>query len=153
MAAARRRPAAKPGRPTAYSETLAVLICDAISEGGALYRLCEERPDFPAESTVYRWLETHLAFAQKYARARELQQDREADKIVVIADEADDAAIARLRIDSRKWRAAKMAPKKYGDRLDLNHSGSLQQVSDEQLEARLGELLRKATGEGSSEPT
>jgi len=153
LAAARRRRAAKGGRPTAYSEALADLICDAISEGGALYRLCEERPDFPAERTVYRWLETHMAFAQKYARARELQQDREADKIVVIADEADDAAIARLRIDSRKWRAAKMAPKKYGDRLDLNHSGSLQQLSDEQLEARLAELLRKATGEGGDTPS
>ena len=92
-------------------------------------------------------------FAQKYLRARELQQDREADKIVAIADEADDAAIARLRIDSRKWRAAKMAPRKYGDRLDLNHSGSIQQLSDEQLEARLAELLRKAAGEGSGEPS
>ena len=120
-----------------------------MSEGGALYRLCEELPDFPAERTVYRWLDTQPGFTQKYARARELQQDREAGKIVVIADEADDAAIARLRIDSRKWRAAKMAPKKYGDRLDLNHSGSLQQLSDEQLEARLAELLRKAAGEGS----
>ena len=42
----------------------------------------------------------------------------------------------------------KMAPRKYGDRLDLNHSGSLQQLSDEQLDARLAELLRKAAGEG-----
>ena len=153
MAAARPKRAAGGGRPTGYSEAIAELICDAISEGGALYRLCEERPDFPAERTVYRWLDTHPGFAQKYARARELQQDREADKIVVIADEADDAAIARLRIDSRKWRAAKMAPKKYGDRLDLNHSGSIQQLSDEQLEARLAELLRKAAGEGSGEPS
>jgi chromosome condensin MukBEF complex kleisin-like MukF subunit len=153
LAAARRRRAASSGRPIGFSEAIADLICDAISEGGALYRLCEERADFPAERTVYRWLDTHPGFAQKYARARELQQDREADKIVVIADEADDAAIARLRIDSRKWRAAKMAPKKYGDRLDLNHSGSLQQLSDEQLEARLAELLRKAAGKGGDAPT
>jgi chromosome condensin MukBEF complex kleisin-like MukF subunit len=153
LAAARRKGTARGGRPTGYSEAIADLICDAISEGGALYRLCEERSDFPAERTVYRWLDTHPGFAQKYARARELQQDREADKIVVIADEADDAAIARLRIDSRKWRAAKMAPKKYGDRLDLNHSGSIQQLSDEQLEARLADLLRKAAGAGSDAPT
>jgi chromosome condensin MukBEF complex kleisin-like MukF subunit len=152
LAAARRKRPAGSGRPTGYSEAIADLICDAISEGGALYRLCEERADFPAERTVYRWLDTHPGFAQKYTRARELQQDREADKIVVIADEADDAAIARLRIDSRKWRAAKMAPKKYGDRLDLNHSGSIQQLSDEQLEARLAELLRRAAGEGGGAP-
>ena len=135
-------------RPVAYSEALADLICDAIAQGGALYRLCEERAEFPSEPTVYRWLDTRPGFAEKYLRARELQQDREADRIVAIADEADDAAIARLRIDSRKWRASKMAPRKYGDRLDLNHSGSLQQLSDEQLDARLAGLLRKAAGEG-----
>ena len=45
-----------------------------------------------------------------------------------------------------------MAPRKYGDRLDLNHSGSMQQLSDEQLEARLAELLRKAAGEGGDAP-
>jgi hypothetical protein len=136
-------------RPLGYSEALADLICDAIAKGGALYRLCEERADFPAESCIYRWLDTRPGFAQKYQRARELQQDREADKIVAIADEADDVAIARLRIDSRKWRASKLAPRKYGDRLDLNHSGSIQQLSDAQLDARLAELLHKAAGEGS----
>ena len=50
-------------RPVAYSEALADLICDAIAQGGALYRLCEERADFPSEPTVYRWLDTRPGFA------------------------------------------------------------------------------------------
>lgn len=130
-------------RPSAYTEEMADRICDAIIEGSALHKLCEA-DDFPSERTVYYWLDEHHEFLQKYARARELQQDREADNIVVIADEATDANIARLRIDARKWRAAKLAPKKYGDKLDLNHSGSIERLTDEQLDARFAQLIGKA---------
>lgn len=142
------------GRPSDYSEEIADRICDEIIGGAALYKLCQQ-PDFPAERAVYQWLERYPEFAQKYARARELQQDREADHIVTIADEAKDANVARLQIDARKWRASKLAPKKYGDRLDLNHSGAIERISDEQLDAKLVELLGKAGvvptpgGEGS----
>lgn len=131
------------GRPSLYTDEIADAICEAIIEGGALYRICEQE-GFPSENTVYRWIEEKPEFREKYARARELQQDREADKIVVIADETTDPNKARLQIDARKWRASKLAPKKYGDRLDLNHSGSIQQLSDEQLDARLTELLGKS---------
>lgn len=131
------------GRPSLYTDEIADAICEAIIEGGALYRICEQ-DGFPSENTVYRWIEEKPEFREKYARARELQQDREADKIVVIADETTDPNKARLQIDARKWRASKLAPKKYGDRLDLNHSGSIQQLSDEQLDARLTELLGKS---------
>ena len=131
------------GRPSLYADEIADAICEAIIEGGALYRICEQE-GFPSENTVYRWIEEKPEFREKYARARELQQDREADKIVVIADETTDPNKARLQIDARKWRASKLAPKKYGDRLDLNHSGSIQQLSDEQLDARLTELLGKS---------
>src|ERR1700676_5035469 len=30
-----------------------------------------------------------------------------------------------LRVDARKWLMAKMAPKRYGDKLDVAHSGGL----------------------------
>ena len=58
------------------------------------------------------------AFAEQYARAREAQADALADEIVDIADGADssgDAARDRLRIDARKWAAARLTPRKYGD--------------------------------------
>ena len=31
----------------------------------------------------------------------------------------------RLRLDTRKWIAARLAPKKYGDKVDVEHSGGL----------------------------
>ena len=54
-------------------------------------------------------------------RAREKQADFYADEIITIADTEPDAAIARVRIDARKWTASKLRPKVYGDR--VKHSG------------------------------
>lgn len=107
------------GRPSDYSEEIADTICEAIATGSALYILCQERDDLPAERTVYQWLERNEEFAQKYARARARQQDYECDHIVEISDRAIDANLARLQIESRKWRASKLAPKKYGDSTTL----------------------------------
>jgi hypothetical protein len=131
------------GRPTEYDEAIADKLCEAIIEGAALYRVCE-KPGFPGERTVYQWLEKHPEFAQQYARARELQQDRAADEIIEIADNELDPNKARIRVDARKWRASKLAPKKYGDRVDMNLSGTLQTTPQEAIDARITELLGKA---------
>lgn len=106
-------------RPSDYSQELADEICEAIATGGALYRLCDQFDNWPSERTVYRWLEDSDQFRQNYARARERQADRRNDEIVHIADEATDAALARLQVDARKWQASKLAPKKYGDKTTI----------------------------------
>jgi len=46
-----------------------------------------------------------------------------ADEIIEIADnESGDPARDRLRLDTRKWLMSKIAPKRWGDRLDLTHA-------------------------------
>lgn len=111
------------GRPSLYSEAIADEIAEAIALGGALYRLCEERPGWPSERTIYSWLDAHPAFLQKYTRARERAADRRAAEIVEIADSAKDAQLAKLQIDARRWQAAKFAPKRYGDRVSTEVTG------------------------------
>ena len=76
--------------------------------------------------------------------AREEQADFHADEIIEIADTEPDPNKARVRIDARKWKAAKMQPKKYGDKIDLNHSGAVEMLTDEQLNGKLALLLGKA---------
>ena len=105
------------GKPSTYSDETADILCEELAQGAALYRLCAERDDLPAERTVYQWLEKMPEFAQKYARARERQQDRESDHIIEIADTEPDPNRARVRIDARKWRASKLAPKRFGERV------------------------------------
>lgn len=99
-------------------------ILSRIMSGETVTEICGAgRDDFlPGERTFYKRLANDPVFAQEYARAREAQGHREADEIRKIADAAtpENVHVARLQIDARKWRASKMAPKVYGDKLELD---------------------------------
>ncbi len=112
----------KVGRPSLYSEEFVTRICTEIALGKSLISICSA-DDMPDRVTVYRWLEEHVEFRNEYARARELQADHYADQIVDLADAAEDANLARLQIDARKWTAAKLRPGRYSERLLNEHTG------------------------------
>jgi len=59
-------------------------------------------------------------------RAREAQADKYFKEIVEIADAAtpETVNVARLRVDSRKFTVARLAPKKYGDHISHNVKGA-----------------------------
>lgn len=99
-------------------------IFNRMISGEGIVQICAPgRDDFlPSERTFYKRLTEDDAFAQRYARAREAQAHRETEEIRQIADTAtpEDVNVARLRIDARKWRAGKLAPKVYGDKVDLS---------------------------------
>jgi hypothetical protein len=132
---------------TTYSEELATAICDRLIAGEAMRSICESK-GMPSETTVYRWLQSdeHVGFRELYARAREAQAHRMLDEIIQIADDSSRdvveistgytdeesgeektreverfTAVSRdkLKIDSRKWAMAKLAPKVYGDKVAL----------------------------------
>ena len=113
----------KTGRPSKYSDELAEKICEKIANGRSLRSICAE-DGMPPMKTIYRWLEANEEFRHQYARAREKQADYFAEEIIEIADstEAESAAVskAKLQIDARKWAASKIAPKKYGDKSELD---------------------------------
>jgi len=117
------------GRPSEFSDALASAICVRLSEGESLVRICEDRA-MPARRTVLKWMSTDTNFCTSIARAREEQAEHLAEEIVTIADTCTDPHKARLQIDARKWYASKLAPKKYGEKLDLkaNHSGEIRIV-------------------------
>ncbi|MCM5682504.1 terminase small subunit protein [Schlegelella sp. S2-27] len=128
-----------------YTEEMAALICEEIASGKSLREICKQ-DGMPDKVTVLRWLDAHESFRTQYARAREAQAETIFEEILEIADDArndwmeqhaDDAQTAgwkfngenvqrsRLRVDARKWFLGKVAPKKYGDKLDVEHSGKL----------------------------
>jgi len=124
----------KIGAPTTFNQRTADLICMMLSEGLSLRQIlkADTTGTLPAQSTVYEWLLRHPLFAEQYARAREEQADTNADEILEIADEmppeyTDEKGRTTLdqtyiqwqknRIEARKWTAAKLRPKKYGDRM------------------------------------
>ena len=92
-----------------------------IGSGLTLQDICR-LDDMPDRSTVYEWLGKYPELSDMYARAREERADMVADEIVMIADTADDPNKARVQIDARKWWAAKVNPKKYGDKVQSENT-------------------------------
>lgn len=135
------------GRPSKFTQALADKICERLSDAESLRSICLD-DKMPSQTTVFRWLadDRYAAFREQYTRARDAQADAIFDEILDIADDAsndwmerkdaDDQGVgwtlngehvqrSRLRIESRKWMAGKLAPKKYGDKLDIEHSGAI----------------------------
>jgi hypothetical protein len=97
----------------------------------------------PARITVYGWLNPHTDyydadFSFNYNNALQERADYMVDEIAIIADDqegdtytnADGVEVtnhnviqrSRLRVDTRKWIAARMRPKKYGDSQQIKHT-------------------------------
>jgi hypothetical protein len=141
-------------RPSDYTEELAAAICAEIVDGMSLRSICR-RDDMPAISTVMLWLTRHPLFSEQYAHAREAQADTLADELLEICDDAtndfmekvakngqtyiavdqDNINRSRLRVETRKWIASKLKPKKYGERLmvDSTVKHSADAYSDDEL--------------------
>ena len=109
----------KVGRPSKYSDTLVKKICSRIANGESLRKICEDKA-MPHRDTVNEWLDKKKGFSDQYARARDEQADFYAEEVIEIADTDPDPARARVRIDARKWKAGKMRPKKWGDKVVLS---------------------------------
>jgi len=132
------------GRPSDYSEELVEEICLRISFGEGLVKICKDE-HIPSRSTVMRWLLNNKEFQDKYAQAREAQADYLLEELLDIADDKsgdtyEDAKgnikidheninRSRLRVDTRKWVIAKLAPKKYGDKVALDPEQIVQYIT------------------------
>jgi hypothetical protein len=133
--AAKQRKKQKPA--VSFDMQRAELICALIAEGQSLRKICSLE-SMPTVSAFMMWLakgaageEPYKTVLEQYARAREAQAELYADEIVDIADDstqdelfndegkricnAEFVARSKLRVEARKWVAAKLLPKKYGD--------------------------------------
>lgn len=115
----------KRGRPSAYTQALADEICERLSAGESLRAIC--RSDrMPTERTVRQWaMEDREGFFPQYTQARDLGLDALADQVLEIADDASiEAADKRVRFDARRWYLSKLAPKRYGDKVQTEVTGA-----------------------------
>jgi hypothetical protein len=73
--------------------------------------------------TFWRWLDADEQLRRRFERARVAQAHALAEQAISIADapvrDHADAVRARTRVDVRKWFVAKLAPKIYGERLQV----------------------------------
>ena len=103
-----------------YRQRIMDVICGCLAQGKPLVQILTA-DGMPCYATIMNWIATDDALLNNYMRAREASADYLADEIVHISDTELDPQVARVRIDARKWVAAKMKPKKYGEK--ITHSG------------------------------
>jgi hypothetical protein len=111
-------------RPTTYTDAIADKICAAIASGQTVRQVVI---DGITHDTWFGWLSKHEYFSQHYARARDTSADMFETEILqeAMAVSPETASASRVKIDALKWVAARRAPKRYGDRVAVDHGGSI----------------------------
>lgn len=107
------------------SEAVFNEICTRIANGQSLRQICKLKT-MPSMAAFFNWVNADAKLLEQYTRARETQAEHHADEMVLIADDLNiPPEHKRIMIDARKWKASKQAPKKFGDKQEVNHTGGL----------------------------
>lgn len=125
-------------KPTLYTKELIQEICDRLSTGEPLAKICREEGK-PSVTTIWNWGKSIEGVSESIARAREEGEDWIAAECLDIADDtandytesengerfnSEHVQRSKLRIDTRLKLLAKWNPKKYGDKAQLDHTSS-----------------------------
>lgn len=106
-----------------FTPALFDLICERMGNGESLRAICKGK-DMPNKRTVLRWLEGNEKLAEQYSAAQNLRAEHYFDEIIDIADSKADPQKTRVQIDARKWVLSRMNPKKYGDKVTQELTGT-----------------------------
>lgn len=153
----------EPGRPSIRTEENRTKIISLIAEGFSLRQIAN-MPGMPSRSSVRAWLAEDESFSTQYARAWQESADNDIEEMYEIVDntsndfeieidpdtgnvkglKVDKEAImrSRLRWDHRRWIASKKAPKKYGDKIDidLKSNSKVHQITGEMTPEQAAQL-------------
>ena len=106
------------GQPSTYTPERGREICDRLANGESMVSIARD-PAMPCAGTIYGWVHKFPDFEDMYVIARRLQAD-------YLFDEAREVALGvtphtvwarRLQFDVIRWQTARMAPRKYCERL------------------------------------
>lgn len=149
------------GRPSIFSDAIADRILEGLMDGRSLRQICTDK-GMPDRVTVIRWMAAKEDFATKCAKARTVQADLMDDLILETAHNCTPATAQadKVKISAYQWRAAKLVPKRYGDKVALTggdggpirtlNEAELAKLSDEDIE-RLLAIRAKLAQRGDAE--
>ena len=117
------------GRPPVYSNEVWKSIFDRVGGGASLTTALKETG--LSYTHAYRLMDADPKLAEAYERAKKDRASRMAEEIIELADAPIPkhlqgveisawVAQKRLQVDARKWVAAKLHPKVYGDKIDVS---------------------------------
>lgn len=117
------------GRPPVYSSDVWKSIFDRVGGGSSLTTALKETG--LSYTHAYRLMDADPKLAEAYERAKKDRASRMAEEIIELADAPIPSHLQgveisawvnqkRLQVDARKWVAAKLHPKVYGDKIDVS---------------------------------
>jgi hypothetical protein len=134
---------AKIGRPSLYTTEIAEEIIGRLSEGEPLAHICRDE-HMPSVRTVSVWKETQEGFGPAFGLARDVGFDALAARCLEIANtpvdgeevvmdsegkrtvkRGDMLGHRKLQIETILKLLAKWDPRRYGDRIQTEHSGAI----------------------------
>lgn len=160
-------PKGQGGRPCTYDKSLAIQMCELLSEGIPLREICR-MDGMPAWRTVYDWIGRDAELAASIARAREMGYDALAEQCLIISNtpvmgkktvyssgaeedkdsvtvtEEDMLGHRKLQIETRLKLLAKWDPKRFGDRVQLSGDAEnpIRVEAESQAERMMAALLQ-----------
>lgn len=139
----------KKGRPTNYTQQLGDKICHLIATHPIGYDpLCLMYPELPKAQVVREWRIKYPDFNAKYLSAKSFQAELMVEDIdtmlpndikTYIDDRGNEridspsASMLIAKINNRKWMAARLAPRRFGDYKDDNSEDKKKVLKDEML--------------------
>jgi len=117
---------------TADPSTALAELCEWVEmRGSEGHLMAFTRAKGFAYTTTRDWIDAEPSRCMAYAKARERRADVIAEELVAIADAepgrtvtgaVDPAAVAhqRLRVETRRWAVSKLAPRRYGDKVEID---------------------------------
>ena len=99
---------------------------EAIRNGRSAAQACKAE-GMPSTQTILNWVESDPDFAAQYEKAKEERGNYYGELVAEISlaglqGKYKDSGMLRAAIDGLKWSAARMAPKGFGDRMQVEHS-------------------------------
>ena len=159
------KPKAKPGRKPTPPEIREAIIEHVLHEVAmtekGIRHICADDGRINVQ-TFYEWIEADPALGERYARAQAKRMEVMAERILEIADDSsgdtfvdakgkehtdyENIQRSKLRVDTRKWLMSKLAPKKYGDRAELEVSSKTTQGAIQAPDELLAEVRGRLPG-------
>lgn len=142
-------------------------ICEQLAKGRSLRLICKDDKVSKSGGNIRYHLLHDAKFLERYEIARNIGLDVMADELLEIADDATNDYVikynkdgssyvavdgenvqrSRLKTDVRKWYLSKLAPKRYGDKMQTeitNPDGSLRGVSMDEVNAKVFHIFEAA---------
>jgi|GEM_PF-2955632 len=113
------------------------------ADGESMRSICDDN-HMPSTTTICTWLsKADDGVLEQYARAMDLRGQRFGERVAELSEKVLetpdlDPNRARVAMDGLKWSAARLSPKRYGDRIEAHVTG--------ELTATLVPIMPKAKG-------